>query len=100
MVQGPFQHIHNPQDPTIVNTTNKFYESWVNRTDIEPLLQSNDLSPDAQVVSLLDSTIIDDIAAAALKPVPVDANPDYISDSLTLFVTLTNVRGVPFLLNG
>jgi len=99
MVQGDFQHIGNPSDPRLVNTTNKFYESWVNRIDIEPLLQTNDLAAGKPVVSLLDSTIIDQIADYAIAPVRGSARP-YISKSLTLFLTLTNVRGVPFSLHG
>lgn len=99
MVQGPFEHIRNPQDAQIKDTTNKFYESWVNRIDIEWLLQTTDLGPGAKILSLLDSEIIDEIADYALAPTPVGANPAYISDSLTLFVTLTNVRGVPFSLS-
>ena len=25
MLQGTFEHIHNPQDPTVTGTTNRFY---------------------------------------------------------------------------
>lgn len=99
MVQGSFQHIHNPADPSITNTTNKFYESWVNRIDIESLLQSTDLEDGKPVISLLDSNIIDEIADYAIVPGAAMAR-SYISSSLTLFLTLTNVRGVPFSLNG
>jgi len=98
MVQGSFQHIRNPADPSVKNTTNKFYESWVNLIDIEPLLQDNDLQNGKQVISLLDSTIIDSIADYAIAPGIATARP-YIADSLTLFLSLTNVRGVPFSLN-
>jgi len=98
MVQGAFQHIRNPADLTVKDTTNRFYESWVNKIDIEPLLQDRDLAG-GNVISLLDSTIIDEIADYALAPVPEVAKP-YISKSLTLFLTVTNVRGVPFLLGG
>src|ERR1700744_5010471 len=38
LVQGTFQHIHAPEDPSVKETTNRFYESWVNKIDIEPLL--------------------------------------------------------------
>src|ERR1700675_811156 len=62
MVQGTFQHIDDPENPAVANTTNKFYESWVNKIDIEPLLQTDDLSDGQPVISLLDSTIIDRIA--------------------------------------
>ncbi len=99
MVQGPFQHIQNPADASVTGTTNRFYESWVNKIDIEPLLQENDLANGKPVVSLLDSTIIDQIAEYALTPGPATPRP-YIADSLTLFLTLTNVRGTPFSLNG
>ena len=99
MLQGSFEHIRNPEDPTVVGTNNRFYESWVNRIDIEPLLQQKDLANGAPVISLLDSTIIDDIADYALSPGPAATRP-YISESLTLFLTLTNVRGTPYSLNG
>jgi hypothetical protein len=99
MVQGSFQHIRNPADPSVKDTTNKFYESWVNKIDIEPLLQSTDLQDGKPVISLLDSKIIDEIADYAIVPGTAMAR-SYISDSLTLFLTLTNVRGVPFSLNG
>jgi hypothetical protein len=97
MVQGPFEHIH---DPTVVGTTNKFYESWVNRIDIEWLLGRKDLGPKKPVISLLDSSIIDEIADYALTPGPASVRPGYVSESLTLFLTLTNVRGTPFPLSG
>jgi hypothetical protein len=99
MVQGDFQHIRNPADPTVKDTTNKFYESWVNRIDIEPLLHDDDLAEGQEVISLLDSTIIDEIADYAIAPGVAIQRP-YISDSLNLFLSLTNVRGVPFSLNG
>src|SRR5579871_197515 len=100
MVQGNFQHIRNPEDDSIKDTTNKFYESWVNKIDIEWLLQARDLADGGPVTSLLDSTIIDEIADYAIAPVPGAEWRPYISEALTLFLTLTNVRGVPFSLNG
>jgi hypothetical protein len=99
MVQGSFQHIRNPAAPSVKDTTNKFYESWVNKIDIEPLLQNTDLQDGKPVISLLDSNIIDEIADYAIVPGTATERA-YISDSLTLFLTLTNVRGVPFSLNG
>ena len=48
------------------------------------------------MLSLLDSTIIADIAQFALTPGPVKARR-YIAPNLTLFLTLTNLRGVPYL---
>ena len=99
MLQGSFEHIRDSVSAPLQGSTNKFFESWVNKIDIEGLLQDADLSNDGPVVSLLDSTIIDQIADYAIAPVPVVARP-YISRALTLFLTLTNVRGTPFSLNG
>jgi predicted acylesterase/phospholipase RssA len=99
MVQGAFQHIRDPFDSSVKDTTNKFYESWVNKVDIEYLLQERDLGDGKPVISLLDSTIIDDIANYALVA-GIPARREYISDSLTLFLSLTNVRGTPFSLSG
>src|SRR5262249_20382596 len=73
---------------------NTFYEAWVNQIDIRKLLTKNDLAHNAPLVSLLDSTIIDSIARSALTPGVPQPRP-YISNKLTLFLTLTNVRGIP-----
>lgn len=99
MVQGSFEHIRTPSDPSVTGTSNKFYESWVNKIDIERLLQDQDLADGKPLVSLLDSTVIDEIADFAIAPVSATPRP-YISKSLTLFLALTNVRGTPFSLNG
>ena len=96
MLQGEFDHI---RDITARGTNNRFYESWVNKVDIQWLLGDDDLAPGKPVVSLLDSTIIDEIAAYALSPGHSTPRP-YVSSSLTLFLTLTNVRGTPYSLNG
>jgi predicted acylesterase/phospholipase RssA len=92
MIQGPFDHVTNPQAQ---NTNNTFYESWVNQIDIAKLLTTNDLK-NGPPISLLDSTIIDEIAKYALTPGTSPSPPSYISKELTLFLTLTNVRGVPY----
>jgi hypothetical protein len=92
MVQGEFDHIH---DPEATGTSNRFYESWVNKIDILELLKAEDIRSGAPVVSLLDCGIIDEIAKYALEP--GRAKPrSYISPHLTLFLTLTNVTGIPY----
>jgi hypothetical protein len=95
-VQENFEHIH---DTSRQGTTNRFYESWVNKIDIRELLQTRDLSSGHPVVSLLDSTIIETIAQFALTPGSPKPRK-YVSPSLTLFMSLTNLRGVPYSLNG
>ena len=98
MLYQDFAHIHNVDQQ---NTNNIFYESWVNKIDIVPLLATDDLVSGSPIVSLLNSRIIDQIASYALKPTgsPPVLRP-YVSSTLTLFLSLTNLRGVPYSLNG
>ena len=65
MLQEDFDHI---RDTKKTGTTNRFYESWVNRIDIKELLKTDDLKNAPPVISLLDSTIINNIASYALTP--------------------------------
>jgi hypothetical protein len=95
LVQGEFEHIH---DTNLRNTSNRFYESWVNKIDIRELLQTRDLQDRGPVYSLLDCNVIDEIASYALVP-GVPKKRTYISPNLTLFLTLTNLIGVPYSLN-
>lgn len=93
MVQRPFQHITDGQAK---NTDNTFYEAWVNRIDISRLLAAEDIKGGKPLVSLLDSTVIDQIAEYALAFEGSPSTPPYISKTLTLFLTLTSIRGVPY----
>jgi predicted acylesterase/phospholipase RssA len=97
MVQGEFEHIHDtsPDRKSDPNKPNRFYESWVNQIDIRELLKTDDIRNGGEVVSLLDCGIIDRIANYALEPGPRKART-YVSESLTLFLTLTNVTGIPY----
>lgn len=95
MTQDKFDHI---RDTSVSGTSNRFFESWVNRIDIEPLLQQEDIKSGNPLTSLLDSSIIDTIASEALTPGEPKARP-YISKSLNLYLAVSNVRGIPFSLN-
>jgi hypothetical protein len=96
MLQENFEHIH---DTRKYGTTNRLYESWVNKIDINELLQTEDLNQARSVVSLLDSTVIRRIAEYALTPGSSQFKRPYVSPDLTLFLSLTNLRGVPYSLN-
>ena len=98
LLQDEFDHI---ADTSKAGTSNRLYESWVNMIDIRRLLETKDLRNPGPVVSLLDSTIIDTIADYALvrgKPLPTPRA--YVSPDLTLFLSLTNLRGVVYSLTG
>jgi hypothetical protein len=98
LLQHDFEHI---QDAGKSGTNNRLFESWVNKIDIQELLKTRDLAKNSSVISLLDSTIIDEIAEYALAggDAPPASRP-YVSTQLTLFLSLTNLRGVPYSLNG
>lgn len=98
LLQDDFEHI---SDTTKTNTSNRFYESWVNMIDIRPLLQTGDLDQNPELVSLLDSSILDTIAKYALvRGTPLNPPRDYLSPDLTLFLSLTNLRGTTYSLSG
>ncbi len=76
---------------------NPLYDSWVNRIDIEHLLRNDDLkAPEAQVKSLLDSTVLGVIADSALNVKPTGRGRSYLPDLLHVILTVTNLRGVPY----
>lgn len=76
---------------------NKLYNAWVEQIDIGKLLGSGDLSsPTDNVASLLDSTVLDHIAEEAIRFDNPQQRPAFIDDALHLYLTLTNLQGVPY----
>src|ERR1039457_3258611 len=98
LLQDDFEHV---ADATKRGTSNRFYESWVNKTDIRELLTTRDLERPGPVVSLLDSTLLDELAVyGATRGNRPEAPRPYVSPDLTVFLSLTNLRGVLYSLNG
>ena len=79
------------------NQRNKLWDSWVDRIDIRSLLEDRDLeADDARVVSLLDSSVLSEIAESGLDvQVPGQRRP-YVAEPFDLLLTVTNTRGVPY----
>jgi hypothetical protein len=75
---------------------NKLFDSWVNRIDIKKLLEAKDLPEGNNVVSLLDSSVLPEIANSGLDVTPRSTRRPYISDNFELLLTVTNLRGVPY----
>jgi hypothetical protein len=98
VLQEEYEHV---ADATMLGTNNRLYEAWVNKTDIRELLKTRDLEQPGPLVSLLDSTLLDELAVYGLErgPAPVVPRP-YVSPDLTVFLSLTNLRGVLYSLNG
>ncbi len=97
MVQGPFQHVRTGDERVgDTNPPNTFYDSWVNQIDIREFLRTDDVAGGKPLLSLLDCTILDTIASTALKLPAQPAPRPYVSPGLSLFLMLTNVRGVTY----
>jgi hypothetical protein len=94
-----FQHADNPVDGCPDGNT--LFDTWVNRIDIGPLLGRRDLQARSEVQSLLDSSVIAEIAAAAFRPRPEGrpARRSYLADPLDVLLTVTNLPGVPYPVN-
>lgn len=81
---------------------NRYYQSWVEMADdskattFEKMLETGDLKKNQKPDSLLNSQSIDAIAENALHIEKVREFPPYISDSLDLILTTTNLRGINF----
>lgn len=76
---------------------NALFESWVNRIDIDHLLDTGDVDAgDGRVLSLLNGDVLDDIAQAALPDDAGGQRRPWLADELRLALTVTNLRGVPY----
>nr|VFJ89926.1 MAG: Patatin-like phospholipase [Candidatus Kentron sp. H]VFJ90928.1 MAG: Patatin-like phospholipase [Candidatus Kentron sp. H]VFJ97941.1 MAG: Patatin-like phospholipase [Candidatus Kentron sp. H] len=89
--------ITNKTDAANNKGKNKLFDSWVERIDIASLLEKRDL-PDknSKVVSLLDSTILSEIANSGLDIKPRKIRRPYVAENFNLLLTVTNLRGVPY----
>ncbi len=76
---------------------NNLYRSWVEKIDIDRLLQSQDLKDSNGIPSILDSTVLDEIAKEAIDIIPSnDEWPDFISEYLHVAISVANLNGVPY----
>ena len=69
---------------------NPLFTAWVDRIDISELLKQQDLAGGARPVSLLDTTIIDQIGDQVLNPKPGQPRA-YFAQNLRVMPTLTNI---------
>ncbi|QEE50657.1 hypothetical protein FUA48_14040 [Flavobacterium alkalisoli] len=99
LVDQNFEHV-NRDNP--YGRNNRFYQGWVEMADdiqyttFERMLFTDDLKKGEKPESLLNSASIDSIAESALHIKEVQHYPPYISNSLDLVLTTTNLRGVNF----
>ena len=99
VMDADFQSV-NKDNPFGKN--NRFFQSWVEMGDdaksttFEKMLQNDDIKKNEKPQSLLNSQAIDVIADNALNIVNQKPVPSYISESLDLILTTTNLRGLSF----
>lgn len=100
MINDAFSHITclPGREPTPEEISrNKLYSAWVDQVDISKMLRANDLKDSGnKVTSLLDSSVLDEIADATIRFNASGARPDYIAEMLHLYLTVTNLQGVPY----
>lgn len=92
-------HITNEADAKAFKGQNKLFDSWVESIDIKDLLETQDLEANKDVlVSVLDSTVLSNIAENALN-VTATGHRTYVADDFQLLLSVTNLRGVPYAIN-
>lgn len=84
--------------PAETNTPgNPLYYAWVDRVDIQPMLDDDDLVKEAAVKSLLNCRILDQIASEVLNPWCPDYRlPPWIAEDAEVFFCTTSLRGIPY----
>ena len=88
---------NNPHgESNALSNSSRLHGAWVEDIDISDLLKSDDLNNGSALVSVLDCTVLDSIAKKRLQWQGTPKRPSYVSPNLTLFLSLTNLRGVPY----
>lgn len=79
---------------------NPFFDSWVNlagKNMMQLMLHNSDLEKEKSVKSIFNSSFIDTIANKTISSfTPKSANRNYVSNNLDVFVTLSNLVGIPY----
>jgi predicted acylesterase/phospholipase RssA len=77
----------------------RLYDTWVNQVDLKPLLNTSDIqSTSSPVYSLFNVNVIDKIAQGITNFVydPTKPWPSYLAEQIDMYLTLTNLEGVPY----
>ena len=85
--------VSNPELET--HSQNPLFDSWVNMADISGLLRLDDRYED-QLISFLDSSLLDRIADRIFKSHLSHQKRPYIDPALHLILCMTNLRGMPY----
>jgi predicted acylesterase/phospholipase RssA len=99
LVNEKFDHVALAPDNILQDIpSNKLYHSWVDLTDQDMfgrMLKEDDLKDG--VKSLFNSNFIDEVADRLVVPgIGTQIKRNYFSDSLKIFVTLSNLKGFTY----
>lgn len=94
------REIRPVRDDPGTKSANPFFDPWVNRISIWKLLGDRDLDGDRKLISILDSTVLRQIAAGVLASTAslprLQQRRGWLESRLPVQVTLANLRGVPY----
>jgi len=77
----------------------RLYDTWVNQVDLKPMLSTSDIqSTNSPIYSLFNVNVIDKIAEGITNFVfnPDKPWPSYLAEQIDMYLTLTNLEGVPY----
>lgn len=99
VVRGEVKGVSGPRyDPDADHSV--LYRSWVEEVDIAGMLEDDDLSEDKPLLSLLNTEgagSIDGIRDRAVDiPKTRSAYPAWLRDPVPIYLSTTNLRGVPY----
>ncbi|MFM0520738.1 patatin-like phospholipase family protein [Caballeronia jiangsuensis] len=93
-----FPHVDAGSAPAQDKSANPFYRAWVQDIDIRELLKSDDLAKQGTLVSLLDSTVLQDITNRALDYTATAKARPYLRERTRFIFSQASLRGVPYYL--
>jgi len=91
-----FPHVTAATDRTLQHTGNPFYDLWVNDLSLSGFLTNSDIDA-GNFISLLNGQTIDNAARNATSfTSPTWRTRSWIAVPLQMIITLTNLRGIPY----
>lgn len=104
---GLFEGLRPVNDKNPDKAQNKLYDAWVRlynqdgskMATLKQMLETDDITQEQGVISVLNSRPIDAIADKASQLSRIAKLPDYISPELEIIMTLTSLRGIPLAVN-
>jgi hypothetical protein len=92
---------HFPIDPDHLpaptDDKNRLYSSWVAKADFGSMLMTSDLKEKTSpLTSLLDSSFLEGLAEDTIVADAPYQYRAYVADRLSIFICVTNLRGVPY----